>query len=64
MSFEGGRGYLAERCVAGLVAGVEFEVSELLDLEGCEDAFGRGVVPAVAMSGDAADDAGACSAWR
>ncbi len=42
--------------VAGLVAGVELEVPELLDLEGCEEAFGRGVVPAVALSAHAADD--------
>ncbi len=42
---------------AGLVAGVEFEVSELLDLEGCEKAFGRSVVPAVALAAHAADDA-------
>ena len=44
--------------VAGLVAGVEFEVSEFLDLEGCEEAFGRCVVPAVALAAHAADDAG------
>ncbi len=42
--------------VAGLVAGVEFEVSELLDLEGCEEAFGRCVVPAVSLAVHAASD--------
>jgi hypothetical protein len=44
--------------VAGLVAGVEFEVLELLYLEGCEEAFGRCVVPVDALAAHAADDAG------
>jgi hypothetical protein len=48
---------VAQDFVAVLVAGVEFEVSKLLDLEGCEEAFGRRVVPAVALAAHAADDA-------
>ncbi len=42
--------------VAGLVAGVEFEVTEFLDLEGCEEIFGRRDVPAGALLAHAADD--------
>ena len=48
---------VARDLVAGLVAGVEFEVAELLGLEGCEEALGRCVNPAVALSAHAADDA-------
>jgi hypothetical protein len=43
--------------VAGLFAGVEFAVPEILDLEGSEEAFGRCVVPAIALAAHTADHA-------
>ena len=47
---------VAQDGIASLIACVEFEVAELLDLEGCGEAFGRCVVPAVALATHAADD--------
>jgi hypothetical protein len=72
LSFEGGRVQGAQRCVpalgvvsadvseqgvAGLAAGVKLELPELFDLEGCEEEFGRRVVPAIAFATHAANDA-------
>jgi hypothetical protein len=48
---------VAQDGVAGLVAGIEFEEQELLDLEGCKEAFGRFVVPACVPADHAADNA-------
>ena len=41
--------------VAGLVAGVDFGVADFLDLDCCEEAFGRCIVPAGALAAHAAD---------
>ncbi len=43
--------------VAGLVAGVECEVPEVLDLEGCEETVGGRVVPAAAPASHTVDQA-------
>jgi hypothetical protein len=48
---------VSEHGGANLFAGVEFEVSEFLNVEGREEAFGWRVVPAVALAAHAADDA-------
>ncbi len=68
LSFGGGRGQqstgrvppvgvvppdVSENGFAGLVVGVEFEVPLLLDVVRCAEAFGRGVVPAVALAAHA-----------